>query len=88
MLRATAFFIPFFTCIVYFLIPNPITLLIIAGVWAAISLPIVNAGTIFLIKQLDKDLQPKPSTVLFLWLTLIFQIVLALFIVYSETVGF
>ena len=88
LLRATAFFIPFFTCIVYFLLPNPITLLIIAGVWAAISLPIVNAGTIFLIKQLDKDLQPKPSTVLFLWLTLIFQIVLALFIVYSETVGF
>ena len=88
LLKATAFFIPFFTCLVYFLIPNPIVLLIIAGVWAAISLPIVNAGTIFLISRIDKELQPRPFTVVFLWTTLIFQIVLALFIAYSEIIGF
>ncbi|HJL95448.1 MAG: hypothetical protein CMD53_05055 [Gammaproteobacteria bacterium] len=88
LIKLIAFFIPFFSCVFYFILPNPITLLIIAGIWAAMGLPIVNIGALYLISKLDKDLQPKQSTKTILWLSLILQITMALLILYDMTIGF
>ncbi len=51
-----------FSAIAYFLLPNPIMLLLIAGIWAALGLPIINIGALYLTSKLSKDLQPKPIT--------------------------
>ena len=88
LIKLIAFFIPFFSGVFYFILPNPITLLIIAGIWAAMGLPIVNIGALYLISKLDKDLHPKQSTKTILWLSLILQITMALLIIYDMTVGF
>ena len=63
-------------------------MLIIAGIWAAMGLPIVNIGALYLISKLDKDLQPKQSTKTILWLSLLLQITMALLIIYDMTIGF
>jgi len=88
LIKLIAFFIPFFSGVFYFILPNPITLLIIAGIWAAMGLPIVNIGALYLISKLDKDLHPKQSTKTILWLSLILQITMALLIIYDMTIGF
>ena len=88
LIKIIAFFIPFFSGVFYFILPNPITLLIIAGIWAAMGLPIVNIGALYLISKLDKDLHPKQSTKTILWLSLMLQITMALLIIYDMTVGF
>ncbi|MBI81188.1 MAG: hypothetical protein CMD85_04115 [Gammaproteobacteria bacterium] len=88
LIKLIAFFIPFLSCIFYFILPSPITLLIIAGIWAAMGLPIVNIGALYLISKLDKDLQPKQSTKAILWLSLLLQITMALLIIYDMTIGF
>ena len=77
LIKIIAFVIPFLSGLFYFILPNPITLFIIAGVWAALGLPIVNIGALFLISKLDKDLQPKPFTKMILWATLFFQVLMA-----------
>ena len=69
------------------MLPNPITLLLFAGVWAALGLPIVNIGALYLVNKLDPKLQPNKSTKLFLWLTLTFQLSMACLIIYSATIG-
>ena len=38
LIKITALVIPLFSAIAYFLMPNPITLLLIAGIWAALGL--------------------------------------------------
>ena len=88
LIKLIAFFIPFFSGIFYFILPNPITLLIIAGIWAAMGLPIVNIGALYLISKLDRDLQPRQSTKTILWISLMLQITMALLIIYDMTVGF
>ena len=88
LIKLIAFFIPFFSGVFYFILPNPITLLIIAGIWAAMGLPIVNIGALYLISKLDKDLHPKQSTKTILWLSLMLQITMALLIIYDMTIGF
>ena len=65
-----------------------IPLLLIAGIWAAMGLPIVNIGAIYLINKLDVELQPKPITKIFLWVSLILQLTMALLIIYDMTIGF
>ena len=87
LIRLIAFLIPLFSGIAYFLLPDPITLLLIAGVWAAIGLPIVNIGALYLVNKLEKELQPKKATKVILWLTLSLQLTLALSIIYSATIG-
>ena len=87
LIRLIAFLIPLFSGIAYFLLPDPITLLLIAGVWAAIGLPIVNIGALYLVNKLEKELQPKKATKVILWLTLSLQLTLALLIIYSVTIG-
>jgi Mn2+/Fe2+ NRAMP family transporter len=77
-----------FSCIAYFLLPNPITLLLIAGIWAALGLPIINIGALYLTSKLSKDLQPKKSTKAVLWVTLILQIAMAAIILFSQFKGF
>jgi len=62
--------------------------LIIAGIWAAMGLPIVNIGALYLISKLDEDLQPKQITKTILWLSLMLQITMALLIIYDMTIGF
>ena len=87
LIRLIAFLVPLFSCIAYFILPNPITLLLIAGVWAAICLPIVNIGALYLVNKLEKELQPKKVTKFVLWLTLSLQLTLAFLIIYNETIG-
>jgi len=77
LIKIIAFVIPFLSGLFYFILPNPITLFIIAGVWAALGLPIVNIGALFLISKLDKELQPKAFTKIILWTSLAFQVFMA-----------
>ena len=77
LIKIIAFVIPFLSGLFYFILPNPITLFIIAGVWAALGLPIVNIGALFLISKLDKELQPKALTKIILWTSLAFQVFMA-----------
>ena len=77
LIKIIAFVVPFLSGLFYFILPNPITLFIIAGVWAALGLPIVNIGALFLISKLDKELQPKTFTKIILWTSLAFQVFMA-----------
>jgi Mn2+/Fe2+ NRAMP family transporter len=77
-----------FSCIAYYLLPNPISLLLIAGIWAALGLPIINIGALYLTSKLNEDLQPKMITKVILWITLILQISMAMLILYSQIIGF
>ena len=62
LIKIIAFFIPLFSAIAYFLLPNPITPLLIAGIWAALGLPIINIGALYLTSKLSEELQPKSTT--------------------------
>ena len=88
LIKIIAFVIPLFSAIAYFLLPNPITLLLIAGIWAALGLPIINIGALYLTSKLSEDLQPKLITKIILWATLILQISMAMLILYSQIIGF
>jgi Mn2+/Fe2+ NRAMP family transporter len=88
LIKIIAFVIPMFSCIAYFLLPNPIALLLIAGIWAALGLPIINIGALYLTSKLSKDLQPKKTTKAVLWVTLILQISMAMLILFSQSKGF
>ena len=88
LIQIIGFAIPLFSCVAYFLLPDPITLLLIAGIWAALGLPIINIGALYLTSRLSKELQPKPITKLILWLTLILQILMAISILFSQMIGF
>ena len=87
LIKLIAFLVPLFSGIAYFLLPNPLTLIMIAGVWAALGLPIVNIGALYLVNKLEKELQPKNSTKTILWLTLLLQVAMAVLILYSQTIG-
>ena len=87
LIQVIGFIIPLFSCIAYFLLPNPITLLLIAGIWAAIGLPVINIGAIYLTNKLEQALQPKPITKIALWLTLILQLGMAALIIYTQVTG-
>jgi Mn2+/Fe2+ NRAMP family transporter len=88
LIKIIAFVIPMFSCIAYYLLPNPISLLLIAGIWAALGLPIINIGALYLTSKLNEDLQPKMITKVILWITLILQISMAMLILYSQIIGF
>ena len=88
LIKLIAFLIPFLSGLFYFILPNPITLLLIAGIWAAMGLPIVNIGALYLINKLDPVLQPKIGTVIILWMSLILQLFLAVLIVYDISLNF
>ncbi|MBD63485.1 MAG: hypothetical protein CMD68_05315 [Gammaproteobacteria bacterium] len=88
LINIIAFAIPFFSSIAYFLLPNPITLLLVAGIWAALGLPIVNIGALYLVNKLSDDLQPKLITKIILWITLMLQILMACLIIFSQFIGF
>ena len=88
LIKIIAFVIPFFSAVAYFLLPNPITLLLIAGIWAALGLPIINIGALYLTSKLSEELQPKPITKTILWITLILQVSMAALFLYSEIIGF
>ena len=88
LIKIIAFVIPLFSSAAYFLLPNPITLLLIAGIWAALGLPIINIGAIYLTSKLSGELQPKPITKTILWATLILQVSMAMLILYSQIIGF
>ena len=88
LIKAIAFLVPFLSGIFYFLLPNPITLLLIAGIWAAMGLPIVNIGAIYLSNKLSKELQPNSFIKSILWLSFIFQISIAALIVIDISSNF
>ena len=88
LIKLVAFVIPFLSGLFYFILPNPITLLLIAGIWAAMGLPIVNIGALYLVNKLDPALQPKLTTKLILWVSLILQLSLAVLIVYDISLSF
>ena len=67
---------------------SPITLLLIAGIWAAMGLPIVNIGALYLVNKLEPELQPRVSTKIILWASLILQLSLAGLIVYDIGLNF
>ena len=87
LIKIVAFAIPLFSAFAYFLLPNPITLLLIAGIWAALGLPIINIGALYLTSKLDKELQPKRTTKTILWISLVLQVSMAALILYSQTIG-
>ena len=87
LIKLIAILVPLFSGIAYFLFPNPLALIMTAGIWAAIGLPIVNIGALYLVNKLEKELQPKKVTKVILWLTLSLQLALAVLIIYSETIG-
>jgi Mn2+/Fe2+ NRAMP family transporter len=88
LIKLVAFVIPFLSGLFYFILPNPITLLLIAGIWAAMGLPIVNIGALYLVNKLEPALQPKVSTKVILWASLILQLCLAGLIVYDIGLNF
>jgi Mn2+/Fe2+ NRAMP family transporter len=88
LIKLVAFIIPFLSGLFYFILPNPITLLLIAGIWAAMGLPIVNIGALYLVNKLEPALQPKVSTKAILWASLILQLCLAGLIVYDIGLNF
>ena len=88
LIKRIAFLIPFLSGLFYFILPNPITLLLIAGIWAAMGLPIVNIGALYLINKLDPVLQPKIGTIIILWMSLVLQLFLAVLIVYDISLNF
>ena len=85
LIKIIAFVIPMFSAIAYFLLPNPITLILIAGIWAALGLPIINFGALFLTNRLRKDLQPKLLTKIILFLTLMLQLGIAALFIYTQS---
>ena len=88
LIKLVAFVIPFLSGLFYFILPNPITLLLIAGIWAAMGLPIINIGALYLINKLEPALQPKVSTKVILWVSLVLQLSLAGLIVYDIGLNF
>ena len=88
LIKLVAFIIPFLSGLFYFILPNPITLLLIAGIWAAMGLPIVNIGALYLVNKLEPALQPKVITKVILWASLILQLCLAGLIVYDIGLNF
>ena len=88
LIKLIAFVIPFLSGFFYFILPNPITLLLIAGIWAAMGLPIVNIGALYLVNKLEPALQPKVSTRVILWVSLVLQLSLAGLIVYDIGLNF
>ena len=88
LIQLVAFVIPFLSGLFYFGLPNPFTLLLIAGIWAAMGLPIVNIGALYLVNKLEPELQPKLITKLILWGSLILQITLALLIINDIVLSF
>ena len=88
LIQLVAFVIPFLSGLFYFVLPNPFTLLLIAGIWAAMGLPIVNIGALYLVNKLEPELQPKLITKLILWGSLILQISLALLIINDIVLSF
>ena len=88
LIKLIAFLIPFLSGLFYFILPNPITLLLIAGIWAAMGLPIVNIGALYLINKLDPVLQPKIGTIIILWMSLVLQLFLAVLIIYDISLNF
>ena len=88
LIKLIAFVIPFLSGLFYFILPNPITLLLIAGIWAAMGLPIINIGALYLINKLEPALQPKVSTKVILWVSLVLQLSLAGLIVYDIGLNF
>jgi Mn2+/Fe2+ NRAMP family transporter len=88
LIKFIAFVIPFLSGLFYFILPNPITLLLIAGIWAAMGLPIVNIGALYLVNKLEPALQPKVSTKVILWVSLVLQLSLAGLIVYDIGLNF
>ena len=88
LIKLVAFVIPFLSGLFYFILPNPITLLLIAGIWAAMGLPIVNIGALYLVNKLEPALQPKLSTKVILWVSLFLQLSLAVLIVYDISLSF
>ena len=88
LIKLIAFVIPFLSGLFYFILPNPITLLLIAGIWAAMGLPIVNIGALYLVNKLEPALQPKVSTKVILWGSLVLQLSLAGLIVYDIGLNF
>jgi manganese transport protein len=88
LIKLIAFVIPFLSGLFYFILPNPITLLLIAGIWAAMGLPIVNIGALYLVSKLEPALRPKVSTKVILWVSLVLQLSLAGLIVYDIGLNF
>ena len=84
LVHLIAFLIPAFSCIAYFILPNPVLLLMIAGIWAALGLPIVNIGALYLVNKLDKEFQPSNLTKKILTITLILQLSIAGLLVISQ----
>ena len=81
LIKIIAFLVPFFSGLFYFLIPNPITLLLIAGIWSAFGLPIVNFGAIYLSNKIQKHFQASFFTKSMLFVCICFQLFVALAIV-------
>ena len=81
LIKLIAFLIPFLSGLFYFVLPNPFTLLLIAGIWAAMGLPIVNIGALYLVNKLEQELQPKITTKFILWASLVLQLSMAVLII-------
>lgn len=80
--RAFGTLLPLVSVIFYLAIPNPVALLSIGALGATLLLPVQSGATLWLQRQrMDQRLRPGRAARALLWLTLLFQLVLAALVV-------
>ena len=75
--------IPLLALALYMFYERPIALIMIGAFFAAITLPIQSGATLYLqSKHMDQRIRPRPLTRFALWLTFIFQLLMAAFVIW------
>ena len=75
--------VPFIGLLLYAGFQRPVLMVTVAGAFAALMLPVQSAMTLYLqAKRLPVQVQPKPLAKRFLQLTFLFQLVMALAVIY------
>ena len=75
--------IPLLALILYWFYERPIALIMIGAFFAAITLPIQSGATLYLqSKHMDQRIRPSPLMRLALWMTFVFQVLMACFVIW------
>jgi hypothetical protein len=80
--------LPLASLVFYVLYPSPIVLLTIGALMGAVLLPLQSGATLWLQRH-RMDARVRPSTVVhvFLWLTFLFQVLMAALVAWSVVWG-
>ena len=75
--------LPMLGFLIYLFVPNFVVLIMIGGLTSAIFLPIQSGATLWLqATHMDKRIRPRPLTQFALWAVFLFELVMALFVVW------